>query len=430
MLIDDFYECLEEAQPKDAEYFIHKEEALFRESPQYTVVLYYPKLTIVNDEKDVSWTLTDLVLYFHLDVNLDGEVRSIGFGPRLTRFSWTTAEACFKYAHSHCNSVHGAPCFGETDLADRLMFNQERDYEWWYETLLLLDVFLRHESSEGGPYKYIEQMIEEEDDLNFFLDNNDQSAEDIGRLKISYGHNTSNSLGYQDQNGAFHYCMDEMEYLKSDYPFLIQTVEQIHEAGLIDLSWPWDNPEAIKLYSFFTDECLDMMNEIGPDELPGEMYDAIDNIRLYYLLKIDEDKNRYFRKLFSNNRIPANNHVDQAKTNIGDAPYAINLPSGKKLTNRLTDEEKFTLTTNNQNYEYTQIRLVSDVQEIVKGFWRAIRETRLESKAENIRSQTDRIFERSGEESGIISLFTTPERGMVGSDIPYDAPVREGTTIT
>lgn len=131
------------------------------------IIIKFPQITITNSRNE-SHEIKDLYVVLPIIINVNDKL-IIG-RPSGTRGTVSFAEKQSSYAHSHLNSInfllnqYTTPlfCLGSGPLVD--IFNRIEDtgmsMEDFEAILVFLDDFVRWESIEGVPYKYIKDITE------------------------------------------------------------------------------------------------------------------------------------------------------------------------------------------------------------------------------------------------------------------------------
>lgn len=153
----------------------------YNDNKRFTIAILYPKLNVSNEDGD-EIDLNNFV------VKITGEMTYNNNGIWYRKFNSlegynlcpTEEMVVAGYAHSHVSGLTSPTvCLGATALHD--VYQESCRYlteEKLYDFFTLLDVMLHHESIDGGPYVYIENVhnAEPEYDLYKYISTDDYQS--------------------------------------------------------------------------------------------------------------------------------------------------------------------------------------------------------------------------------------------------------------
>ena len=137
-------------------------------------IVYYPEIVITNSTGE-SHVITDLYVKFAFDY-----FGRLHYSFKINRGSYSDQEWNSRYKHSHTESLFpeaidhfNTPCLGGGPINSIIAVLRNKTFETFSELeivqfLILMDDFLKWESLEGVPYKYI-QDIGRDGDYNISL---------------------------------------------------------------------------------------------------------------------------------------------------------------------------------------------------------------------------------------------------------------------
>lgn len=135
------------------------------EKTEYGIIIHYPQLTISNS-KGSSHKIYDL--FVKIPIHIDGTIMT----PRGLRMTFTKRDLLFSYIHSHLSALEYSGCntfklfcVGDSDFTvltmqlNSAIRERETPNPMYMDSYVhLLDNFLKYESLEGGPYKFINNL--------------------------------------------------------------------------------------------------------------------------------------------------------------------------------------------------------------------------------------------------------------------------------
>lgn len=185
----------------------------YNNDKKFTITIIYPELHISNEDNDELF-LENFVIKINGTLAIkDNQVFYSKFN-NIGAYNLSPTEEMIiaGYAHSHVSGLTSHTiCLGETTLKkafddSRIHLNEDKLYDFF----TLLDVMVHHESIDGGPYVYIENVHDAQhssNDAYKYISENDY-------LFFKEDHCVSETLGQYDLGGAPHIFL---EYLKDEY---------------------------------------------------------------------------------------------------------------------------------------------------------------------------------------------------------------------
>lgn len=122
------------------------------------LIIYFPEITITNSH-ELSHTMYDIYVELTFTDNSGGRRLH---NTRIARTTFSEKEIAANYIFSHCTGSIGdwssTPCFGGTELSTIFRQLQKNELQYLYSFLMSLEEYLKWESLEGTPYKYISNL--------------------------------------------------------------------------------------------------------------------------------------------------------------------------------------------------------------------------------------------------------------------------------
>jgi len=185
----------------------------YNNDKKFTITIVYPELRVSNEDNDELFLKNFVIKITGTLAVKDNQVFYNRFNS-IGAYNLSPDENMIiaGYAHSHVSGLTSHTiCLGDTTLKkafddSRIHLNEDRLYDFF----TLLDVMVHHESIDGGPYVYIENVHNAEDSSN---DAYRYVCED-DYLSFREDYCVSDSLGQYDLGGSPSIFL---EYLKNEY---------------------------------------------------------------------------------------------------------------------------------------------------------------------------------------------------------------------
>lgn len=156
----DILEIANDIFGEDRVYIPSNQIDLFLIDYKYSLYIHFPILTITNSRKE-KHIIKDL--YVKFDITCDSLYSSLGINMYGRRLTLSISEFESNYGHSHISGRSerdfSAFCLGSSDFARLILDTKIEKTEYaWNMMLLSLENYLKWESIEGGPYKYMNSI--------------------------------------------------------------------------------------------------------------------------------------------------------------------------------------------------------------------------------------------------------------------------------
>lgn len=189
MTYDDYIEILHKIYSIVKEYYGEEHTDLqeaseedWEESPSY-IMIWFPEVEITNSREE-RFTIRDL--YVRLVIKDNAHLQDF----QMTVATFTNSQWLSDYAHSHLPGITSFqhPCLGSGPIGSTIHMLQTEDFEEvsWEILCSQIEDFVKWESVEGGPYRYIRDITNRQMkavNLSYFCVSGERDVVVFGGLK-------------------------------------------------------------------------------------------------------------------------------------------------------------------------------------------------------------------------------------------------------
>ena len=185
----------------------------------------YKDLIIKNTRYGNKHTIMEIIVRFSLTTKNDGTIETIGL-PRVTRPKALLTEVLNSYSHSHVSAMqNGAVCRGSTvleELAQSMSHGGTIDEDSLWNLFYLYDQLFHSESQTGGPYVYMEDLLDSKSEADHIMNNSINISNSDRRRSLAF------ASGIQVEEASYYMNGISLTYLN-------RSINDLTDDEIIDL---------------------------------------------------------------------------------------------------------------------------------------------------------------------------------------------------